>query len=166
MHQFRPEPFLIMLASLCGGGQKAHNAWQNIQLQKFIHRELRITDEAAKGLKLHYKPSTQRWAPIVRIGFSRRLGDDVGDDPEEEEDNREDGSVMQSNDGEMGKEAPLPKTSSPILNAIYGQHMISARAYQSALCRLFSLGEALAEIAQSTCSERTRSRNVIRCSAC
>lgn len=135
MHQFRPEPFLIMLASLGSGGIKANNAWMSLQLQKFIHRELRISDDAVKGSNLHYNPPMQRWAPVVRTGLSRRLGDQVGEgeDPDNE-DEGEDGSVRDSMGGETSLETPLPKMASPSLNAIYGQHMLSAKAYQSALC--------------------------------
>ncbi len=133
MHQFRPEPFLIMLASLGSGGIKANNAWMNVQLQKFIHRELRISDDAVKGLKLHYNPPSQRYAPVIRIGLSRSLGDEIGDEPEDE-DEGEDDPAEASMDGEEAPEAPLPKMAPPLLNAIYGQHMLSAKAYQSALC--------------------------------
>ena len=80
MHQFRPDPLLIMLASLGGGGLKAQNAWMSLQLQKFIHRELRISDESVKGLKLHYVAKSGRWAPVIKIGLSRRLGDDLDEE--------------------------------------------------------------------------------------
>ena len=138
MHQFRPEPFLIMLASLGGGGQKAHTAWMSLQLQKFIHRELRISDDAVKGLKLHWSNVNQRYTPVVRTGLSWRLGDDVGDEPDEEEGDGEDGSVGQSMVSEKGQEATRPKVASAPLNALYGQHMLSAKAYQSALCKSIS----------------------------
>ena len=125
MHQFRPEPFLIMLASLGGGGLQAQTAWMSLQLQKFIHRELRISDDSVKGLKLRYVAKSGRWMPVIKVGLSRRLGDDVDD-----EDDGESESAMV---GESTQETPLPKVASPHLNIIYGQHMISAKAYQSAL---------------------------------
>lgn len=133
LHQFRADPYFIMLASLGGGGQKAHIAWMSSTLQKFIHRDLRISDDAVKGLKLNYNSFSRRYAPIVKTGLSRNLGDEMDEPEEEQQDEGEEGSAVGM--GEVQQEGVLPKKSSVPLNVIYGQHMLSAKAYQSALCR-------------------------------
>ena len=161
MHQFRAEPFLLLLGCLSGGGQKARVACANIQLQKFVHRELRISDDAVTGRALHFHPPFGRWAPVITPGLSRRLGDDVGERDEDEEggeeeeddapkrnrtkkkrapivededdEDEEDESFDHSTTGDA-QEVPLPKIHSPYLNVMYGQLMLCAKAYQSAMC--------------------------------
>ncbi|KAK4684844.1 general transcription factor 3C polypeptide 3 (transcription factor C subunit 4), partial [Tremellales sp. Uapishka_1] len=90
IHQFRPEPFLIMLRAL-GGGIKAQQAWAALPLQKFLHRELRIFDEAVGGYKMTYSVKAGRWTQIQKVGLSRRLGDDYGLGDGDEEDEEEEG---------------------------------------------------------------------------
>ena len=153
IHQFRPEPFLLLLSSISRGGSKAAAAWQNLQLQKYLHRDLRIHDSIVKGHKTNFNVQWGRWTTVGRIGLSRRLGDNVddeegeegegdedgdgggdgGDDEDEENEQREDRGANQS-----AAEVLKPTKFSPTLNVIYGQHMLSARAYQSALCECCS----------------------------
>lgn len=165
MHQFRPEPLLLMLACL-GGGMKAAEASQNLALQKFMHREVRIYDEAVSGIKLRYNTRHKRWAQIITAGQSRRLGDFVeedadsdnsegageskaarpaaiegaadGDEDDDEGDD-EDRSVAPSALDPSGvdeeHDCPKPTKYSPTFNTLYGQNMLTTKSYQSALCR-------------------------------
>lgn len=82
MHQFRPEPLLLLLSAL-GGGIKQQNVWSNLALQKFLHREVRIYDEVVCGVKLRFNKRHNRWAQILTTGQSRRLGDVIGDGDDE-----------------------------------------------------------------------------------
>ncbi|WOO80159.1 Transcription factor tau subunit sfc4 [Vanrija pseudolonga] len=165
LHQFRPEPILLMLSAM-GGGYKQQSSWQNLALQKFLHRELRIYDEAVCGVKLRYNSRVQRWAQIQTTGQSRRLGDfididdevdetagkssqpwrpgtqevDEDDEPEEDEDGEAEGdgeeadaSADPSGAVEGATEIPKPTKHSPVFNALYGQNMLTAKSYQSAL---------------------------------
>lgn len=153
MHQFRSEPLLLMLAAL-GGGLKQQNAWHNLALQKFLHREVRIYDEAVCGVPLRFNKRHMRWAQIINTGVSRRLGDlaheEVDDeasagvsapDPamEGEGDEDEDGADGDDDVSERqdagDKIVPRPKKHSPVFNALYGQNMLTTRSYQSALCK-------------------------------
>ena len=161
IHQFRMEPFLLLLGALSGGGAKAAAAFQNHQLQKFLHRELVIHDDLVRGHKATYNRERARWNPVTRIGVSRRLGDEVpeaymgeedgesgvqphgGGDVAGEDDEAEDyeqyGYADAEGHGEEGGEmveyeTPRPVRNSPTLNILYGQYMLSTKAYQSALC--------------------------------
>ena len=165
LHQFRMEPFLLMLGALSNGGQKASAAFQVNHLQKFLHRDLVMYDDLVKGRKLVYSKKIGRWRPLVTTGVSRRLGDkdelheDGNDDDERSTDAgkaaarsgndtgrkvadaEEDDEAEEEDDGEGQSEAveeydnPRPERFSPTLNALYGQCMLSAKAYQSALCK-------------------------------
>lgn len=150
MHQFRPEPLLLMLATL-GGGHKQQAAWHNLAFQKFLHREVRIYDEAVTGVKLRFNVRHQRWAQILNPGQSRRLGDLVDDITEpgssptkrsveldgagdgEDEDMEENESTEASGLVEE-HDCPKPTKHSPVFNTLYGQNMLTTKSYQSALC--------------------------------
>jgi len=161
IHQFRMEPFLLLLGALSGGGAKAAAALQNHQLQKFLHRELVIHDDLVRGHKATYNRERARWNPVTRIGVSRRLGDEVpepymvdedgesggrggdygetGGEEDEADDYEQygyaDADAQGGGEGEMVEyETPRPVRASPTLNILYGQYMLSTRAYQSALC--------------------------------
>lgn len=132
MHQFRAEPINLMLACLAGGGIKAHLAWQNLQIQKFLHRELRIHNDAVSGRKMHYHVGAVRWSVVVKTGLSHRLGDVVEDDDEPG-----DGDDEDADEGSGAESAPpvaLPKKPPANFNALYGQHMLGSRGHQSSLC--------------------------------
>lgn len=89
IHQFRPRPILLMQWGLNGGGEKANIIWQNIPLQKFIHREMMIWDDAARGIPMRYNETHKRWTQSIKVGYSRRLGDEMGEEGvmvDEEED--------------------------------------------------------------------------------
>jgi hypothetical protein len=161
LHQFRNEPLELLLAALsaAGGGMRASTAWQNLQLQKFMHREIRIWDSIIKGKKIKYSKKNGRWAQYITLGLSDRLGDKEEDESEAVQESGEGddeevatAAVPQVEDGgdendevdvegiEIGEdqETPLPQGASPELNFAYGQHMLSGRAHQSALCELIS----------------------------
>lgn len=76
MYQFRMEPLLLLLGCLADGGEKADSAWKVLQLQKFIHRDLTIHDGLLKGHRSTYSKRFARWHPIIKVGVSRRLGDE------------------------------------------------------------------------------------------
>lgn len=147
MHQFRPEPLLLMLSAL-GGGAKQQHVWSNLALQKFLHREVRIFDEAVYGVKLRFNQRHQRWAQILTTGQSRRLGDVLleddhpsrrqsrvaeDDDVEDDEEAEENEPMTASGDGEE-HDCPKPTCHSPVFNTLYGQNMLTTKSYQSALC--------------------------------
>jgi len=150
MHQFRPEPLLLMLSAL-GGGAKQQHVWSNLALQKFLHREVRIYDEAVYGVKLRFNARHQRWAQILTTGQSRRLGDVIldddhpsrrqsrgaGDHDAEDEDEEVDEDEQMPSTGEAEEhECPKPTSHSPVFNTLYGQNMLTTKSYQSALCEL------------------------------
>lgn len=142
MHQFRPEPLLLLLSSL-GGGTKQQIVWSNLALQKFLHREVRIYDEAVYGVKLRFNKRHQRWAQILTTGQSRRLGDPVDDEQSRQPRNdEEEGDEEEEEEDETGSvevetsehDCPKPTTNSPVFNTLYGQNMLTTKSYQSALC--------------------------------
>lgn len=139
MHQFRPEPLLLILGALAGGGSKAAAAFSSLQLHKFVHRDLRIQDGIIRGQKAVFGPKMGRWTTSQKVGLSRVLGDDLGDKPDEDED-EDPGEEGDEDDQEGGDAAaieaeyPKPTKFSPVLYAFYGQHMLATKAYQSALC--------------------------------
>ncbi|KAL1412045.1 transcription factor TFIIIC subunit tfc4 [Vanrija albida] len=155
LHQFRPEPLLLMLSAM-GGGYKQQSSWQNLALQKYLHRELRIYDEAVCGVKLRYNGRVKRWAQIQTTGQSRRLGDfvdideevdeaagnsqpwrpatqEVDEDDEADEDADVDDAPADASGVVDETEIPKPTKHSPVFNALYGQNMLTAKSYQSAL---------------------------------
>lgn len=157
MHQFRSEPLLLMLAAF-GTGQKPQFAWHNVALQKFLHRELRIYDEAVLGVKLRWNKTHQRWAQILQAGINRRVIEpEVADADDSTRMSRRD-SLNEVNDAESdaagddgdgdvsmaGADAddipiPKPQIQSPVFNTIYGQNMLTTKSYQSALCRCITV---------------------------
>ncbi|KAL7422288.1 transcription factor TFIIIC subunit tfc4 [Cryptotrichosporon argae] len=68
MHQFRPEPFLILQACLSGGGRKASAAWGSAKLKDFIAREVRLGDLAVKRENLKWSSRERRWVEIIKAG--------------------------------------------------------------------------------------------------
>lgn len=164
IHQFRYEPFLLMVGALSNGGAKAAAALQGHSIQKFVHRELVIHDDLVKGHKATYSRARARWNPVMKAGVSRRLGDEVPDpnvvgweagdvrqedeagDPGQGDDDDadqygyeygpggDDGQGDQDEDDGDSYETPRPTKQSPTLNILYGQYMLSTKAYQSALC--------------------------------
>jgi hypothetical protein len=91
-----------------------------------MHRELRIWDSVLKGRKLNFNKQYGRWTLDIKTGLSDRLGDGEEDD---EDDAKEDQGEERAE-----QEVALPTSLSPGLNFIYGQYMLNAKAYQSALC--------------------------------
>ena len=150
IHQFRNEPFHICLAACGGGGSKASAALQNLQFQKFLHRELRIHDDVVKGRKLNYSAIMNRWTTVLKAGVNRMPGEEV-EQEDDDDDAAEEGDAQEGRDSEEA--APKPTKVSPVLNVLYGQHMLGAKAYQSALCECASCRRSR----QSTCSERMSS---------
>lgn len=149
LHQFRPEPLLLMLSAF-GAGHKQQLAWHNVALQKFLHRELRIYDEAVIGVKLRWNKTHQRWAQILQAGVNRRVIE-LGEADETMRSSRR-GSLNEANEdvddssegedgdasmGDVGVEEeghPKPQVQSPVFNTMYGQNMLTTKSYQSALC--------------------------------
>lgn len=76
MNQFKIEPLLLMQASLAGGGTTAHTVWCSLTIQRFIHRELRLYEDAITGEGMHYSANIQRWTLPPKVGFSRILDED------------------------------------------------------------------------------------------
>jgi general transcription factor 3C polypeptide 3 (transcription factor C subunit 4) len=155
MHQFHMEPYLLLLNCLSQGGLEAHKAFENLQLQKFIHRELTIHDALVKGQPATYSKKMLRWTPVVKVGMSRRLGDEAfrqdGQDEgdvngeegyreetvqfDEEDETDELGDMDEEGEGKWAVDVPRPTAPIPHLNVIYALHMLSSKAYQSALCQ-------------------------------
>lgn len=111
--QFRHEPFQLLLAAL-GPGLRAVDTLGNLNLQKFLLRELRAWDYAADGRELHWNDRVARWT---------------------------EGNKVQEESAQRHVPTELPKARSPLLYATYGQVMLVAKSYQSAIYYLLKAFE-------------------------
>lgn len=109
--QFKHEPFQLLSAAL-GPGLRAVDTFGNLHLQKFLLREMRAWDHAADGRELHWNDKIARW---VVAGASQ--------------------------EAERHKPTDLPTKRSPLIYATYGQVMLVAKSYQSAIYYLLKAFE-------------------------
>ena len=124
-HQFKNEPFRILVASLASG-LRPTDSFIASTLQKHISREIRVADAAVKNKdSLRWNPLNKRYAPVM----PSKGGD--ADDADEVEDE------VAPAEGPVGEKVELPPTptkNNPIVVTVYGQICIAAKSYQSAIC--------------------------------
>lgn len=106
--QFSLEALQFLMASL-GSGIKAADAFSNLNLQKFLLRELKLWNASATTDDLKWSSKSRRWL------LPRRDGSQVEDD----------GSVQP---------IPKPQKISPVAHALYGELLLTAKSYQSSIC--------------------------------
>lgn len=111
MHQFRIEPLLLFQAALSGGGTTAHTVWCSLNMQRFIHREMRIYEDAIDARGMHYHPARQRWMIPPKVGVSRLLDEVFEDERTMNED--DDTPVPDEGGGGKAKGAGTKKKQGP-----------------------------------------------------
>lgn len=152
--QWRVEPKLILLGCL-GHGEDAKEAFTRGPLQKRIHRELRLYNATTTVEQMRWYPGRRRWVLTDVDGDGNRRRDrskkqtqDEDDDEDDEEEDRTskrnqpvvvhqhldiNGTPIRS--GLDPSMTWLPTKRHPVPYIIYGLNMMSARTYQSALCK-------------------------------
>ncbi len=120
-HQYSSDTYLLLSAAL-GSGIKPADAFANLNLQKFLLREIKLWDSAASGdHRLRWNQRTGRWVlPNAGIGVAAQKDDEMSD----------------SSMAEMSASAAAPvrpKKKSPVLYTIYGEVLLIAKSYQSAI---------------------------------
>lgn len=120
-HQYSSDTYLLLSAVL-GSGIKPADAFANLNLQKFLLREIKLWDSAASGdPRLRWNQRTGRWVlPNAVIGLNTQRVDEPPDDSTDE--------ISSS-----AAAAVRPKKKSPVLYAIYGEVLLIAKSYQSAI---------------------------------
>ncbi|KAI1783533.1 TPR-like protein [Ganoderma leucocontextum] len=119
-HQFNNEPIRVLISSL-GSGLRATDAFLVSTLSKHLLRETRLADAAVNNPDaLRFNTAQRRYG----------LPGSVKADPDEAADEDED--VESSAVAELEK-SKLPTKPNPLNVAVYGQILLAARSYQSAL---------------------------------
>lgn len=80
MYQFKMEPFWLLQAAL-GSGIRAMDSFGNLNLQKFLIREIRVWDFVANGGDCYWNDKIARWIVSRKHRFfiaPRRKGDKDG----------------------------------------------------------------------------------------
>lgn len=122
-HQFNNEPLRVLLASL-GSGLRATDGFLVSTLSKHLLRETRLAHAAVNQPDvLRYNTTLNRWGLPGTSGKTE--GDDAGEDEED------DGPVPAEPAKEREK---LPMKNNPVNVAVYGQILLAAKSYQSAIC--------------------------------
>ncbi|KAI9062521.1 TPR-like protein [Trametes sanguinea] len=120
-HQFNNEPIRVLLSSL-GSGLKATDAFLVSTLSKHLLRETRLADAAVKDPDSLRYNTTQR-----RYGLAGSSGKADADDLPEDDDEVEAAGITEL------ERAKLPTKPNPLNVAVYGQILLAAKSYQSAL---------------------------------
>ncbi|KAI0333808.1 TPR-like protein [Cubamyces sp. BRFM 1775] len=120
-HQFNNEPIRILISSL-GSGLRATDAFLVSTLSKHLLRETRLADAAVRDPEsLRYNTAQRRYGLVGSSG--KADPDDVQDD----EDEVEAPAITEL------ERANLPTKPNPLNVAVYGQILLAAKSYQSAL---------------------------------
>ncbi|EJD05267.1 TPR-like protein [Fomitiporia mediterranea MF3/22] len=122
-YQFNNEIVRLFLAALASGLSPADQI-VNTSFQKFVLREIRIHAAALEG-NAHWTPTTQRFM-ITTPASGKKDPDEVEDDDGGDEPER---SVKDISDGGSSR----PTKNNPVMPTLYGQSLIIAKSYQSAL---------------------------------
>ncbi|KAL7280359.1 hypothetical protein ACG7TL_005282 [Trametes sanguinea] len=120
-HQFNNEPIRLLLSSL-GSGLRATDAFLVSTLSKHLLRETRLADAAVKDPESLRYNNTQR-----RFGLVGSLGKNDAEDLPEDDDEVEGAGITEV------ERAKLPTKPNPLNVAVYGQILLAAKSYQSAL---------------------------------
>ena len=122
VHQFNNEPIRVLVSSL-GSSLHATDAFLLSTLSKHLLRETRLADAAVnKPDALRYNTAQRRYGLVGSAGKT-----DPDDVPDEDED------VESSVVAELER-SKLPTKPNPLNVAVYGQILLAAKSYQSALC--------------------------------
>lgn len=108
-HQFSLEALQCLPAAL-GSGIKAADAFTNLNLQKFLLRELKTWNASAQSDAIRWNSRGRRW-------ILPRANGSGGDD---------DGTSVP---------IPTPNKISPVVHALYGEVLLTAKSYQSSICK-------------------------------
>ncbi|KAI0664249.1 TPR-like protein [Cubamyces menziesii] len=120
-HQFNNEPIRVLISSL-GSGLRATDAFLVSTLSKHLLRETRLADAAVRDPdSLRYNTAQRRYGLVGSSG--KGDPDDVPDDDDEVE-------APAITELERAK---LPTKPNPLNVAVYGQILLAAKSYQSAL---------------------------------
>ncbi|CDO69335.1 hypothetical protein BN946_scf184746.g16 [Trametes cinnabarina] len=120
-HQFNNEPIRLLLSSL-GSGLRATDAFLVSTLSKHLLRETRLADAAVRDPEsLRYNITQRRYGLVGSSGKA-----DV-DEVQEDDDEVEGAGVAEF------ERAKLPIKPNPLNVAVYGQILLAAKSYQSAL---------------------------------
>ncbi len=118
-HQFNNEPLRVLVSSL-GSGLRATDAFLVSTLSKHLLRECRLADAAVREPdSLRFNNAQRRWNFPGSSGKA---------DPDEEDEDVEAPAVAEV------EKSRLPTKPNPVNVAIYGQILLAAKSYQSALC--------------------------------
>ena len=120
-HQFNNEPIRVLISSL-GSGLRATDAFLASTLSKHLLRETRLADAAVNNPDALRFNTAQR-----RYGLPGSVKADPDEAPDEDED------VESSAVAELER-SKLPTKPNPLNVAVYGQILLAAKSYQSALC--------------------------------
>lgn len=126
-NQFNNEPYRLFLAALSSGISQV-DCFINHTLQKFLLREMRTHAAAVEG-NVTWATQQRRWS-MVSSGERDVM-----------ESGEENGDGSDGSDRDKGKvkgkdvEKPMkPTKNDPTLPTFYGQSLIMAKSYQSAIC--------------------------------
>lgn len=126
-YQFNNEPIRVLVSSL-GSGLRSTDAFLVSTLSKHLLRESRLADAAVRDPdSLRYNTAQRRWNFPASSG--KADAEDGGDD---------DDDVEAPAIAEMER-SKLPTKSNGLNVAVYGQILLAARSYQSALCKCLYL---------------------------
>lgn len=146
------------MASL-GSGLRATDAFLVSTLSKHLLRETRLADAAVKDPEaLRYNTAQRRYGVVGSV--MKADPDDVPDDEDEVE---APAAVAEF------EHAKLPTKANPVNVAVYGQILLAAKSYQSALCECYALEVIEATVLtpdQSICCRRTIMRPTIHSFLC
>lgn len=118
-HQFNNEPLRVLVSSL-GSGLRATDAFLVSTLSKHLLRECRLADAAVREPEsLRFNNAQRRWNFPGSAGKA---------DPDEEDDDVEAPAAVEV------EKSKLPTRPNPVNVAVYGQILLAAKSYQSALC--------------------------------
>ena len=120
-HQFNNEPLRVLVSSL-GSGLRATDAFLASTLSKHLLRELRLADAAVKDPDtLRFNNAQRRWNLPGTTGKA---------DADDDDDDVEAPAVAEL------EKSKLPTKPNAVNLAVYGQILLAAKSYQSALCKL------------------------------
>ena len=126
MHQFNNEPFRLFLVALASGLPQT-DEFVDTRLQKFILREMRISEAAVKD-NVAWVQNSRRYA----LPRSTKPTEDNDEDDDDEADSVENTLAKVRQEGTM-----KPSKDNPVVVAIHGLSCLACKSYQSAICMGF-----------------------------
>jgi general transcription factor 3C polypeptide 3 (transcription factor C subunit 4) len=124
LHQFNNEPIRILLAGLSSGLHQT-DSFIASPFQKHMLREVKFADLAARNKdQMRWNPRTRRYGTIGGGKVAEEDEDEVGEEPIVGEDARAVSDIPKP-----------PSKQNPVILTLYGQFCVTAKSYQSAICR-------------------------------